>query len=181
MKVKWFSAVLVLFLLISPAAATSVSAAAPAITPVMVPVSAGGTASFTGGAVSSDPAIDTTEIDQATMGDTDASDGVDFGAGVNRTLPTVVTGNGRSINPNKRAKSNPALGTHFQGLNFHDQRFANGGNQFSVEPPDQALCAGGGYLFEAVNDVAQVYDASARTMFSAISSWMANTSSSCRS
>jgi hypothetical protein len=44
------------------------------------------------------------------------------------------------------------------GLNFHDQRFANGGNQFSVEPPDQALCAGNGFVVESVNDVIQVYD-----------------------
>jgi hypothetical protein len=57
------------------------------------------------------------------------------------------------------------LGTHFQGLNLHDQRFANGGNQFSVEPPDQALCAGNGYVVEAVNDVMRVFktDGSAAT------------------
>ena len=52
------------------------------------------------------------------------------------------------------------MGTHFQGLNLFDQRFANGGNQFSVEPPDQALCAGNGFIFEAVNDVARVYTTS---------------------
>jgi hypothetical protein len=51
------------------------------------------------------------------------------------------------------------LDEHFQGLNFHDQRFANGGNQFSVEPPDQGLCAGNGFVLETVNDVLQVYDA----------------------
>jgi hypothetical protein len=50
------------------------------------------------------------------------------------------------------------LGTNYQGLNFHDQRFANGGNQFSVEPPDQGLCAGNGFVLETVNDVLQVYD-----------------------
>jgi hypothetical protein len=27
----------------------------------------------------------------------------------------------------------------FDGLNFFDQRFANNGNQFSVEPPDQVF------------------------------------------
>jgi hypothetical protein len=91
------------------------------------------------------------------MGDTDSGDGNDFGAGVNRSVPNVVTGKGTSINPSKKAKSNPSLGTHFEGLNLHDQRFANGGNQFSVEPPDQALCAGNGFLLESVNDVARVY------------------------
>jgi hypothetical protein len=46
----------------------------------------------------------------------------------------------------------------FDGLNFFEQRFANGGNQFSVEPPDQGLCAGRGMLLETVNDVLRVYD-----------------------
>ena len=89
------------------------------------------------------------------MGDTDAGDGEDFGEGVNKSLPGAVTGHGRTVSANKKAKSNPALGTHFQGLNLHDQRFANGGNQFSVEPPDQAFCAGNGFVVEAVNDVLQ--------------------------
>ncbi len=43
------------------------------------------------------------------------------------------------------------------GLTGFDQRYANGGNQFSVEPPDQALCTGSGYTLEAVNDVLRVY------------------------
>jgi hypothetical protein len=46
----------------------------------------------------------------------------------------------------------------FDGLNFFEQRFANNGNQFSVEPPDQGLCAGRGMLLETVNDVLRVYD-----------------------
>ena len=37
------------------------------------------------------------------------------------------------------------LGLNFSGLNFFNQRFdADGGNQFSVEPPDQGLCVGNG-------------------------------------
>jgi hypothetical protein len=50
-------------------------------------------------------------------------------------------------------------GTSFHGLDFFQQRFANNGNQFSVEPPDQGLCAGKGMLLETVNDVLRVYDA----------------------
>ncbi len=46
------------------------------------------------------------------------------------------------------------------GLTGFDQRYANGGNQFSVVPPDQALCTGGGYSLEAVNDVLRVYRSS---------------------
>jgi hypothetical protein len=46
----------------------------------------------------------------------------------------------------------------FDGLNNIDQRTANNGNQFSLEPPDQGLCAGKGFVVEAVNDVIKVYD-----------------------
>lgn len=48
----------------------------------------------------------------------------------------------------------------FNGLSHIDQRTANGGNQFSLEPPDQALCVGNGYVVEAVNDVIRVFDTS---------------------
>src|SRR5262245_42718234 len=33
----------------------------------------------------------------------------------------------------------------FDGLNHRNQRLANGGNQFSLEPPDQGLCVGNGF------------------------------------
>jgi hypothetical protein len=56
------------------------------------------------------------------------------------------------------AKSNPQLLVHFQGLDHRDQRLANGGNQFSLEPPDQGLCAGNGKVVEVVNDALRVYD-----------------------
>jgi len=52
------------------------------------------------------------------------------------------------------------LGPQIDGLNAFDQRTANGGNQFTVEPPDQALCVGGGHVVEAVNDVARVWNTS---------------------
>jgi hypothetical protein len=52
----------------------------------------------------------------------------------------------------------PTLATSFDGLNFFQQRFANGGNQFSIEPPDQGLCVGNGKVVEIVNDVYRVYD-----------------------
>jgi hypothetical protein len=64
--------------------------------------------------------------------------------GVPIVAPTAVSGS-------------PGLGTSFKGLDGFDQRYANGGNQFSIEPPDQALCAGNGYVFEAVNTVLRVY------------------------
>jgi hypothetical protein len=46
----------------------------------------------------------------------------------------------------------------FNGLSHVEQRTANGGNQFSLEPPDQGLCAGNGFVIETVNDVIQVYN-----------------------
>ena len=52
------------------------------------------------------------------------------------------------------------LGVSFHGLDHFDQRTANGGNQFSVEPPDQGLCVGNGFIMETVNDVIQVFDTS---------------------
>ena len=45
------------------------------------------------------------------------------------------------------------------GLNHRDQRLANGGNQFSLEPPDQALCVGGGFAVESTNSVLRVFSA----------------------
>jgi hypothetical protein len=56
------------------------------------------------------------------------------------------------------ADSNPELELSFEGLNHFDQRFANEGNQWSLEPPDQALCVGNGYVVEAVNSVLRVWD-----------------------
>ena len=44
----------------------------------------------------------------------------------------------------------------FDGLRMFDQRFANGGNQFSVEPPDQGLCVSDQFVVESVNDVIRV-------------------------
>jgi hypothetical protein len=55
------------------------------------------------------------------------------------------------------AGSNPELALSFQGLNGRDQRLANNGNQFSLEPPDQALCVGNGYTVEATNSVLRVF------------------------
>jgi hypothetical protein len=49
------------------------------------------------------------------------------------------------------------LALSFAGLNSFDQRFANNGNQFSLEPPDQGLCAGDGFVLETVNSVLRVY------------------------
>jgi hypothetical protein len=69
-------------------------------------------------------------------------------------------GGGPSVSSGKKAKSNPTFNFGFEGLNHYQQRFARGGNQFSLEPPDQGMCVGNGYVVEAVNDVLNVYSAS---------------------
>lgn len=56
------------------------------------------------------------------------------------------------------AVANAQLAVSFDGLNDWAQRRANGGNQFTVEPPDQGMCAGNGFVMESVNDVLRVYD-----------------------
>ena len=59
---------------------------------------------------------------------------------------------------------NPVPG--FAGINHLDQRTAGtgayAGTQFSLEPPDQALCVGNGYVVESVNTAIRVYSASRR-------------------
>ena len=99
-------------------------------------------------------------------GQLDAADGGPGpypGVIVNRSL-SHGTGKGASVSSGKKAKSNPKFVGGFEGLNLFQQRYARGGNQFTLEPPDQALCAGGGYVVEAVNDVLNVYNASGQSL-----------------
>jgi hypothetical protein len=49
------------------------------------------------------------------------------------------------------------VGTRIDGLSLQDQRTANNGNSFSLEPPDQGLCVGNGMVVEAVNNVFSIY------------------------
>ena len=48
----------------------------------------------------------------------------------------------------------------FNGMTHLDQRLAGGGNQFSLEPPDQGLSIGNGFVVEAVNLAVSVYSTS---------------------
>ena len=54
------------------------------------------------------------------------------------------------------AASNPDVEVSVDGLTHRDQRLANGGNQFSLEPPDQALCVGNGFVVESTNGAIRV-------------------------
>jgi len=100
------------------------------------------------------PGIQDQETDTALDGnDSDDDLGVDIQGNIsgktalNRSI-APGPGQGPQVPGNGKAKSNPEIITSFDGLNFFNQRFANNGNQFSVEPPDQALCAGNGFVLE---------------------------------
>lgn len=116
------------------------------------------------------PGIQDQEIDTALAGnDSDDDLGVDIQGNVsgNTALNRSIApgpGQGPTVPGNAKAKSNPEIVTSFDGLNFFNQRFANNGNQFSIEPPDQALCAGNGFVLESVNDVLNVYGPDGSTL-----------------
>lgn len=105
------------------------------------------------------------EIDPSvSAGDADSGGDAPFqGVAVNRTIAKkhgmgVANGNGGKF------KSNPSLTFSIDALNLFDQRYANNGNQFTIEPPDQGLCAGNGYVLETVNDVLQVFDSNGNAL-----------------
>jgi hypothetical protein len=99
------------------------------------------------------------ELDAGLSGnDADGSDASGSGVSVNRTI-SKGAGGGVSHSGNAKAKSNPELSLSVDALNHFQQRFvAGGGNQFSIEPPDQGLCVGNGFVMETVNDVLRIFD-----------------------
>ena len=60
----------------------------------------------------------------------------------------------------------------FDGINHYQQRSAGTGaytnTQFSLEPPDQGLCVGGGYILEPVNTALSVYNTSGQNLTGAV-------------
>src|SRR5690349_3651428 len=127
------------------------------------------TGASAGAAASSVPLAGTGSAQTGAFTPWDGSGGSEFAGADDEEGPNAFdgtislstgAGQGGSVNSGKKAKSNPIVNTGFEGLNFYQQRFARGGNQFSVEPPDQALCVGNGYELEAVNDVLNIYDPS---------------------
>jgi len=144
------------------ALAAALAGPAPMAAPLVLQLQSGGTTAPVAGPVGGD-AVAAFELDDAMVsGDADSGNGADdFGdePQVNRTIVHGRSGVSTS-GKGARAKSNPELIQSFLGLNFFNQRFANNGNQFSVEPPDQGLCAGNGFVLESVNDVLSIYDTS---------------------
>ncbi|TMC44646.1 MAG: hypothetical protein E6J25_03655 [Chloroflexi bacterium] len=117
-------------------------------------IASGGTTSFRAGAVGTgaiqSPEFATLALDGAAASST--KKGV-----VNRRLSTSAGPAGAAVASANEAGSDSNLLLSFDGLNHRAQRTANGGNQFSLEPPDQGLCVGNGYVLETVNDVLRVF------------------------
>jgi hypothetical protein len=99
------------------------------------------------------------EIDSALVGDADDnSDAGGPGISINRGI-AKGPGAGMQHSGSGKAKSNPELILSVDAINHFEQRFvAGGGNQFSIEPPDQGLCVGNGFVLETVNDTLQIFD-----------------------
>ena len=120
-------------------------------------VSAGGTGGFVVGGMPDS----TTGVQQPeTVASADAGSASDrsHSAGTGTSVGSISQ-------PNNVTNSSPNLVTSFNGLDHFQNRFvADGGKQFSLEPPDQGLCVGsdGTYtrVMEILNDVTAVYDAS---------------------
>ena len=121
-------------------------------------------------------AIGTAQLDNGgTGGDGAAVDpstefsNVDLESGMEEIVGAVAPARGTfapatlpEAKPQGFTASNPGF-TGFNGLTHRDQRNAGTGRflntQFSLEPPDQALCVGNGFVVESVNTALAVYSA----------------------
>jgi hypothetical protein len=83
---------------------------------------------------------------------------------IDRSLSGGHAANGVSVNSGIKAKSSPTFKIGFEGLNHYQQRYTRGGNQFSLEPPDQALCVGNGFVLEATNDVLNIFNSAGQSV-----------------
>jgi hypothetical protein len=131
---------------------------------VVVSVSAAGVSgSFTVGSVSvgsinTTPGSPLTSIDLANEvpQSADAEEEIHVGGAIKQFHGKPV---GTPKPAGQTVSSSSGGATGFAGLDHFDQRTADGGNQFSLEPPDQALCVGNGYVVEGVNLAFNVYSA----------------------
>jgi hypothetical protein len=105
----------------------------------------------------------------------------EFGAWISEGKREAA-GSGASSLPRPSPANRPLVSREnhrgWEGLDHADQRLAAGGNQFSLEPPDQGLCVGhespngpefGPEVVESVNDALTFYDASSNQFTPAIS------------
>jgi len=145
--------------------ATALLLAAGTAKAANVPLTQGPTVTPAAGNPGNADGVEANELDDSVdFGNDSANGNTDQ---LNRSI-AVPAGTSASAHGSQRAKSNPEIVGSFDGVNFHDQRFANGGNNFSVEPPDQALCAGNGFVVESANDVLRVFDTAGTTVLGPI-------------
>jgi hypothetical protein len=101
----------------------------------------------------------TSMIGEAALDPEDAGGGGDVhgGGGNPPVLPTVAP------KPKNQSVVDATGTTHYAGLNHFDQRSAGtgayAGTQFSLEPPDQGLCVGKGFVVETINTAIRVRSA----------------------
>ncbi len=125
-------------------------------------ISASGTTSFNPAASAGDVGIEQPELGP---GQVDGSAGPVSNSnhtGVNRSRSIEHTAPRVGLTPVAAGVGVSSSGplsvlSTFDGLNHRQQRLANGGRQFSLEPPDQGLCTGNGVVMEIINDVMRVY------------------------
>jgi len=87
--------------------------------------------------------------------------------GVDRQIPNSINAarvpSAHVPRPATIPVADATAGNGFDGLNHFDQRFAGtgayAGTQFSLEPPDQGLCVGNGFVVETINTAVRVRDA----------------------
>jgi len=146
-----------------PGALLFAASAAPAAGPASVQLIKKGATNPQTSVIIGGDAISNLEFDVAVGPDDDDEDAgplqIEGRAGtVNRGVMSFRGEVAREVGESRRAERNSPLVRSFDGVNFFDQRFSNNGNQFSVEPPDQALCAGAGFVVESANDVMRIFD-----------------------
>jgi hypothetical protein len=136
------------------------------------PVPSVGTTSYSPTADGADPGFGQPELGPG-LGEASSNVSSHNRNGVNRSRSIQHTAPGVTTAPIAAGVGVSSAGplsvlTSFDGLNHRNQRLANGGNQFSLEPPDQGLCAGNGVEMEIINDVMKIYSSTGATVKSTL-------------
>src|SRR5207245_6406002 len=151
--------------LVTSSAVVAVLASAITVAPAGVSAATGGTTrqisasgltSFSSGTVETDSGIQQPELGPG-LGDSGSTAGFSRRNGVNRSRsielgsPQVT---GVPVTAGQGVSSSGPLQvlTSFNGLNHRTERLDNGGNQVSLEPPDQGLCVGNGNVMDIIDD-----------------------------
>jgi hypothetical protein len=95
-------------------------------------------------------------------------DGTVRGSADSATIPAKGSTDVTTPNPSGLKVATTGNFKGFDGLNHADQRLAGTGiytnTQFSLEPPDQGLCVGNGFVLESVNTAFEVFNTSGTSL-----------------